>query len=148
MIFGGKLESIPKPWRFELYPLGEGVRRIKIYSNVWDIQRMGNGHQHVDITEEDNLVWDTNENDWRNPTWTDHESPYFQEYFDLIKGRTDMNTGFIRKKDVVKWVVKVLIEWGVIGNKHYKIEWDLDDDDPLADVILAREMRKRAERSD
>lgn len=97
-IHGGRLEDVPKPWKFELYPLGTKQRRIRIYSHVWDISRMGNGHQHADITEEDNMVWDSKENCWRDPVSTDENSPYFDEYHKLIKGRDTMNIDYIRKK--------------------------------------------------
>ena len=138
---------MPKPWKF-WYDNPQNRREVKVYSHVWLYGQGGNGHQHVDIKEEDNMVWDRRENEWCIPIWTKAESPCWEEYCHLIKGRMKLNTDFIKTKDVVKWAVSVLREWGVLGNKRYKIVWDLDEEDPLAVEILARQMRKRAERAD
>jgi hypothetical protein len=69
--------------------------------------------------------------------------------YQSLKGRRDFNDDFTRKRDVIKWAVDILKEWGVIGNKTYKIDWDLCDDDPMTtqkDETVSDLIRKRIER--
>lgn len=143
MRYGGELSEFPEPWKLQYGEIWSEPRPIKIYSHVFGTSGYslgGNGHHHVDIKEEDNSIWIEAEGCWGKPwRWNEH-----REMLRTIKGRYDINTDLFRKKDVVKWAISILKEWGVLGNKKYKITWDLDDDDPLANIILAREMRKRA----
>lgn len=147
--YGGHLSEYPKPWQLKYGEVWSEPRELKVHSHVWGTSGYslgGNGHHHAEIREDDNLIW-VDEGDrglWGQP-WGWKENP---EMHQVLKGRYEINVDFIRKKDVIRWAVSILKEWRVLGNKQYKITWDLDDDDPLADVILAREMRKRAERND
>lgn len=149
MRYGGELSEYPKPWKLQYGEAWSDRRPIKIHSHVWGIGGYslgGNGHHHADINEEDNSIWveDDGGGCWGRP-WRWNEDKEFRQ---ALKGRWDSNVDLVHKKDVVKWAISVLREWGVLGDKEYKITWDLDEDDPLANVILAEEMRKRALRAD
>ena len=143
--FGGELSEYPKPWRLQYGEVWSERRPIKIYSNVYPVYGYsigGNGHHHVDIKEEDNAIWnvENGEGSWGRPWRWDEDS----EMRETLKGRWDINPDLYTKKDVVKWAVGVLREWGVLGDKNYKIEWDLDDDDPNARPEVGESLRKRA----
>ena len=150
---GGYFADIPKPWRFRCYPQGTERRHIEIKSVVWPSTNFGNGHHHVTIREENNSIYDSHGGypdghaTWREPWIVDYGKPDYDVYATLIKGRTAHNGDSIRQADVRTWAEGTLAQWGVTS-EHYTIEWDLDDDDPNANVILAREMRKRMERGD
>ena len=143
--YGGKLSEYPKPWILKFGRPESEQREVKIYSNVWGVMQLGNGHHHATITEEDNLILtqDGEKLMWGQPWgWQDAK-----EMYDTLKGRTADNSDLIRKKDVVKWACEILTEWGVIKNKQYKIRWDLCDDDPMAKPETVTErLRRRIER--
>lgn len=159
MIHGGHFKDYPKPYKLRFDGSGNEKRDIKIASRVWGVQDMGNGHHHAHITEENNAIlldtnqinkvlnWKDHNGDWCEPYRVDYGEPLYEEYESLIHGRRDDNGDYIKADDVKKWAEGVLKEWGVTDITH-TIRWDLDDDDPLADVILAREMRKRNIRND
>ncbi len=143
--YGGHFADFPKPWRFQYKPQGEERREIKITSCVWRCTEMGNGHHHADIIERNNRIW---VDGWWTEPWTeDSDSPMYEEYRAVIKGRHALNSDFIKGDDVRKWAKSVLSEWGVTPETH-EISWEIDEDDPAASAILAHEMRKRMERAD
>jgi hypothetical protein len=136
---GGELSEYLKPWILEYGRKESKPRSVKIYSNVWGVAQLGNGHHHADITEENNsiLIKDKEGLWWGRPWRWDED----EEMTNALRGRSERNDDFIYKKDVVKWAVGLLKEWGVLGNKQYKIQWDLCDDDPYASQSVADEMR-------
>jgi hypothetical protein len=149
MIYGGSLLEVPRPWKFYFFEANEHPREITIRSIVFPTYGPSigaGGHHHCDIDEEDNMVWDSRENEWRKTvvSLTDFSHEEYTLHSEHIKGRDAMNVDLVRKCDVVKWAVGVLQEWGVLKNPNYKIRWDLDDDDPYADQERGRLMRKRA----
>jgi hypothetical protein len=147
--FGGELSEYPKPWRLLFGEAWSEPREIKVYSHVWPVFGVSlgaNGHHHVDIREEDNLIWveENGKGIWGRPWKWDED----KEMRAALKGRWDFNSDLISKREVVKWAVGVLREWGVLRNKNYKIVWDLDEDDPDAVAETATDaMRRRLERS-
>lgn len=149
--YGGQLSEYPKPWILKFGRPESERREVKIYSNVWGMRELGNGHHHATIEEEGNLILTKNDDDktysWGRPWRWDEDD----EMRSALQGRKEFNDDFIRKKDVVKWAITILREWVVIGNKSYKIVWDLCDDDPMALEIKKEEtvsdlLRKRIER--
>jgi len=147
--YGGKLSEHPKPWILKFGRKDSERRQVKIHSNVWGIMELGNGHHHVTIEEEGNLILCKNDDGktylWGKPWHWEDDTEMYQS----LKGRRDFNDDFTRKRDVIKWAVDILKEWGVIGNKTYKIDWDLCDDDPMTtqkDETVSDLIRKRIER--
>lgn len=162
MIHGGRLIEIGKPWRFRYQPQGDERRPITIRSHVWEVcgPALGaSGHHQASIREEDNCVWDPkglgfprekgeDPGAWVQPYAPEYNEPGYKEHQELIAGRQAYNSDFIKKKDVVKWAVdRMFKEWGITSKTH-KITWDLDEDDPMADIALARHLKERAERGD
>lgn len=150
-ITSGTMKDLPpKPWKFKYFPQGTERRRIVIRSHVWRITgpALGaNGHHHVTVKEERNYIWHPDHDDW----WQPHEAIYGdwgrEQYQEMFAGRETRSDDFLRQESIRKWVEALFADWGITEESHV-IEWDLDEDDPLAISALGEALKKRAREQD
>jgi hypothetical protein len=148
---GGKPSEFKPPYILKYGRPDSEPRTIKVSSTVYPLGGVaigGSGHHHVDIREEENYILreDDGKIVWARP-WDDWENdPYGILY--ILQGRNSLSYQFTSKDDVVIWANAVLANWGALDNPKYKIVWELDDDDPNADSMMANYLRKRKKDND
>jgi hypothetical protein len=137
--FTDDITDVDRPLKLKYGRKDSPRRGVSITSTVWPSANGGNGHHHVDIIEESNMAYSTKSESWVRPI----HLPYDSNDASAFIGRSALNSNFGTRKEVVQWSIGILTNWGVLGNKTYKIYWSLDDDDKDFNPELASVMRKR-----
>lgn len=101
-IWGGNAEQVPKPWKL-MFP-GRCKRTVKVTLSIYS------RHYWVDISEEDNRVWDAQEQAWC----------IFRDHPDELRGWCT------HKKFGSAYSAKVFIEEQLkrFPTKTHKVRWD------------------------
>jgi hypothetical protein len=119
---GGELADIPGPRIFR-FPNDYEKRPITISVTVWKVGSYwgAGGHYHIDINEDDNVIWDANTLQWVKP-WNRENDKGIMDTLRQLKGRWDMFTESTNPVEVCEWINKILKEWQ-ITSEHFELRW-------------------------